>query len=219
MTEEEWLTTPHTVEMFRPLYGTASDRKSRLFVVACCHLIWRHFTHERSRNAVLVAERFADGEVSERDLTRVHSMAMDAIARWRQVTCRGRVWTTFDRDSIAYQRVCFAPVATQSRKPFYLPRSRVFALDPDLDRNGPHLLRDIFGNPFRPVTLDPCWLSETVVALASGIYAERAFDRLPILADALEEAGCDNADVLNHCRGQGPHVRGCWVVDLLLGKE
>jgi len=81
------------------------------------------------------------------------------------------------------------------------------------------LLRDIFGNPFRPVVFDPRWQSETAVALAKGIYADRAFDRMPILADALEEAGCDNFDVLNHCRGDGPHVRGCWVVDLLSGRS
>lgn len=78
--------------------------------------------------------------------------------------------------------------------------------------------RDVAGNPFRPVTFDPHWRSETAVSLASGIYTERAFDRMPILADALEEAGCDHADVLSHCRGDGPHTRGCWVVDLLLGK-
>jgi len=82
-----------------------------------------------------------------------------------------------------------------------------------------HQIRDIFGNPFRPVAFDPAWQSETVVALATGIYAERAFERMPILADALEEAGCDNTDILNHCRGDGPHVRGCWVVDLVLGKS
>jgi len=81
------------------------------------------------------------------------------------------------------------------------------------------LLRDIFGNPFRPVTVDPEWLTSTVVALARGIYDERAFDRLPILADALQDAGCETADVLDHCRGPGPHARGCWVVDLLLGKQ
>lgn len=80
------------------------------------------------------------------------------------------------------------------------------------------LLRDIFGNPFLPVPVDPRWLTETTATLATGIYADRAFDRMPILADALEEAGCDNRDMLDHCRGDGPHVRGCWVVDLLLGK-
>lgn len=79
--------------------------------------------------------------------------------------------------------------------------------------------RCVSGDPFRPVAFDPRWLSETAVALATGIYAERAFDRMPILADALEEAGCDDADVLSHCRGPGPHVRGCWVVDRVLGKE
>jgi len=81
-----------------------------------------------------------------------------------------------------------------------------------------NLFRCIFGNPFRPVALDPAWRTEAVVGLATGIYADRAFDRLPVLADALEDAGCANADVLGHCRGPGPHARGCWVVDLLLGK-
>jgi len=81
------------------------------------------------------------------------------------------------------------------------------------------LLREIVGNPFLPVPLDPAWLTSTVQNLAAAIYTDRAFDRLPILADALEDAGCTNADVLGHCRGPGPHVLGCWVVDLLLGKE
>src|SRR5262249_23472844 len=80
-------------------------------------------------------------------------------------------------------------------------------------------LRCIFGNPFHPVTLTPAWQTSTVTALAQSIYDDRAFDRLPILADALEDAGCDNADILNHCRQPGEHVRGCWVVDLILGKE
>jgi hypothetical protein len=81
------------------------------------------------------------------------------------------------------------------------------------------LLRDIFGNPFRAVAVKSSWRSSTVVSLAQAIYEEPAFDRLPILADALEDAGCDHADILEHCRGPGPHVRGCWVVDLILGKE
>jgi hypothetical protein len=80
-------------------------------------------------------------------------------------------------------------------------------------------LHCIVGNPFRPVVFDPRWRTETVVALAAGIYEERAFDRLPVLADALEEAGCDNSDVLSHCRGPGPHARGCWVMDGVLAKS
>jgi hypothetical protein len=81
------------------------------------------------------------------------------------------------------------------------------------------VIRDIFGNPFRPVTTDSSWLTTTVVSLAGAIYHDRAWDRLPILADALEDAGGDNPDILAHCRGEGPHVRGCWVVDLVLGKS
>jgi hypothetical protein len=76
-----------------------------------------------------------------------------------------------------------------------------------------------FSDPLRYVSLQPCWVTSTVLALAAGIYSESAFDRLPILADALQDAGCNNDDILDHCRGQGPHVRGCWVVDLVLGKS
>jgi hypothetical protein len=84
------------------------------------------------------------------------------------------------------------------------------------------LLRDIFGTSLRAVVIDPTWLTwrgHTIPKLAQAIYDECAFDRLPILADALEDAGCDNADILNHCRQPGEHVRGCWVVDALLGKS
>jgi hypothetical protein len=68
-----------------------------------------------------------------------------------------------------------------------------------------------------PATIDPAWLTTTVVSLARGIYAERAFDRMPVLADALQDAGCEDLRLLGHCRGPGPHGRGCWVVDLVLG--
>jgi hypothetical protein len=81
------------------------------------------------------------------------------------------------------------------------------------------LLRDIFGNPFPPITLDSAWLTPNVVQLADSIYNDRAFDRMPELADALDDAGCDNDELLSHLRGPGPHVRGCWVVDLVLGKK
>ncbi len=80
------------------------------------------------------------------------------------------------------------------------------------------LFHEIIPNPFRPISLDPAWLTSDVLALARGIYDERAFDRMPILADALQDAGCDNDNVLSHCRGDSPHARGCWVVDLVLGK-
>ena len=84
------------------------------------------------------------------------------------------------------------------------------------------IVRDIFGNPFCPVIVDPTWLARqeaAVARIAQTIYDERRFADMPILADALEEAGCTDADILNHCRQPGEHVRGCWVVDLLLGKS
>lgn len=77
-------------------------------------------------------------------------------------------------------------------------------------------LHDIFGNPFRPALLDPVWVTSTVRSLAHGIYIDRAFDRLPILADALQDAGCESPDLLDHLRGPGPHVKGCWALDLVL---
>src|SRR5262249_43797709 len=88
------------------------------------------------------------------------------------------------------------------------------------------LLRDIFGNPFHPVALDSAWPTSTALGLATAAYDDRLLpagtldpDRLAILSDALEDVGCDNGDLLSHLRGPGPHVRGCWVIDLLLGKE
>jgi hypothetical protein len=81
------------------------------------------------------------------------------------------------------------------------------------------LLRDIVGNPFATVAVDRRWLTASVRALARDIYGERAFHLVPVLGDALDDAGCENESVLRHCRGGGPHVLGCWVVDLLLGKK
>jgi hypothetical protein len=99
------------------------------------------------------------------------------------------------------------------------------ALDPEMLAHVV-LLSDVFGNPFRRTALDPAWRTPTVVALATAAYEDRIMpaghlhpDHLAVLADALEDTGCDNVDLLSHLRGPGPHVRGCWVIDLLLGKE
>ncbi|WP_082843222.1 hypothetical protein [Gemmata sp. SH-PL17] len=81
------------------------------------------------------------------------------------------------------------------------------------------VIRDIFGNPFRPVVFSASWRTDTVVSLAQQMYESRDFGAMPILADALQDAGCNNDDILTHCRTPGEHVRGCWVVDLVLGKE
>jgi hypothetical protein len=81
------------------------------------------------------------------------------------------------------------------------------------------LVREVIGNPFRPIAFDPRWRTSDVTQLAQAIYDERAFDRMPILADALMDAGCAADDLIGHCRWSGPHVRGCWVVDLILDKK
>jgi hypothetical protein len=86
-------------------------------------------------------------------------------------------------------------------------------------REQPVIFREIVGNPFRIVAADASWLTSTVTALARQMYDSRDFTAMPILADALQDAGCDNEDILNHCRGEGVHVRGCWALDLLLAKE
>jgi hypothetical protein len=123
--------------------------------------------------------------------------AMDEHERWRASQVRDE---TIDEASIW--------IAANSAK----ERERTVQAD---------LLRDLIGNPFRPIIIEPKWLTwsnNAVPEQAEAIYQERAFDRLPSLADALEHAGCTNADILAHCRQPGEHVRGCWVVDLLLGK-
>jgi hypothetical protein len=86
-------------------------------------------------------------------------------------------------------------------------------------KHAPPLIREVFGNPFRPVAFDATWRSITAVALARQMYDSRDFSAMPILADSLQDAGCEDEQILAHCRGNGPHVRGCWVVDLVLGKE
>ena len=82
-----------------------------------------------------------------------------------------------------------------------------------------HFVRDIFGNPFRPVSFSPAWQTDTALTLARQMYDSRDFSLMPILADALQDAGCEDEHILSHCRDpQAAHVRGCWVVDLVLGK-
>jgi hypothetical protein len=83
-----------------------------------------------------------------------------------------------------------------------------------------HLVHDLFGPlPFRSISTGAGWQTPKALALAQRIYDHRAFDQMPELANALEEAGCTDPDVLGHCRSEGEHVRGCWVIDLLLGKS
>jgi hypothetical protein len=215
MTEQEWLEYEEPIPMLDLLSDRASDRKLRLFACLCCRQSWRRLSDKRSRQAVEVAERYADSQVSSQELKAAYRAAESARKEARTESQRGAAW-----------------VATLTAQPTYSP----FGTN-DLgllaewatgratlqrSRQQCHWLRCLFGNPFRNVSIDPAWLlwnDGTVVKVGKGIYDEQAFDRLPILADGLEDAGCTNLDVLAHCRQQGEHVRGCWVVDLILGKK
>jgi hypothetical protein len=211
MTKAEWLVCTDPRKMLEFLRGNASDRKLRLFAVAETRRVWHLLTDVRSWEAVHVAERHADGRATPEDrlnAVRAAHVAKDAAAHG----CPG---------SPAYVAARMAYHAASCINGY------AAAANAALDASGKnvekmHLLRCLFGNPFRPVTLEQSWLSwngGTVVKLAQSIYSDRAFDRLPILADALEEAGAHDAEILAHCRGPGPHCRGCWVVDALLGKN
>jgi hypothetical protein len=206
MREQEWLTCTDPAPMLEFLQGKASERKLRLFAVACCRRIWHLLTDERSRKAVEVAERYADGCVSEEELRAVSGEAAS-------------VGIGFGVQFSAANAAHFAALPGQVRSnrcAMFAARALAEAAAPAAQAG---LLRCIFGIPFHPITVSPDWLTATVVSLAQAIYQEKAFARLPLLAGALEEAGCTNADILTHCRQPSEHVRGCLVVDLLLTKE
>jgi hypothetical protein len=217
MTEAEWLACTDLNRLLHHLGRKARTRKLRLFAVACCRRVWEHVPHETCRQAVEVAERFADRQAGNQE----RQQATQAV----RALCRLGGGASY---SVAYHVVrgtrhtyVNARVAA-AYAIFTIPGVRQLSDGHAEGAAQCRLLRDIYGNPFRPVAVAPVWLAwngGTVPKLAQAIYDERAFDRLPILADALEEAGCADSDILSHCRQPAEHVRGCWAVDLLLGKS
>jgi hypothetical protein len=226
MTESEWLESTNPDPMLGHMLEKGSDRKLRLF--ACNHwrLIW-HLLHidesplQQIRNAVEVAERYADGQACFADLAPWRRLALGVAAGTGRSgvtraleTIRNQTWwlpempTTREKDWSAAERLVVRRAGEEQNKT--IQEARLF------------LLREMFGNPFQSVSINPSWLSWNAGAvhkIAQVIFSERAFDNIPILADALEEAGCTDQAILDHCRSGGEHVRGCWVLDLLLGKQ
>ena len=219
MNGEEWLSSVQPTPMLDYLRGRrVSDRKLRLYAVACCRRIWDFLTDERSRTAVEVAEQYADGLVDRENLV----LARDK-AREVKGILNGPTQTPFQRAAnAAFDTTRDTGSSASKNAPYEAARALNFddhnRFDEGELRQQAHLIRCIFGNPFRLVFLDSVWLTPNVVVLAQTIYDDRAFDRMPILGEVIEEAGCDNTDILDHCRSQIEHVRGCWVVDALLGK-
>jgi hypothetical protein len=244
MTEEEWVAATDPSQFQESLQGTGNYRKLRLFAVACFRPFSHLCTDVRSQNALRTSEEYADGLVELYPLINAHLYATDVLDNLPAPASDTYPYA----DDAAYFAVQLARPSRRFRDGevdidpidvFHLIDSisylsghsqnnfkigaytdkAVFEKGMAIEKERQcRLLREIFGNPFRPVSFDAAWVTSTVLALAEGIYQERAFDRLPILADALQDAGCDNDDILNHCRGDGPHVRGCWVVDAILGK-
>jgi len=236
MTEKEWLTATDPTPMLEFLRGKASDRKLRLTGCGCARQHMQLHLAERLMMLVAIAELVADGlaeqarlialleelkNVLNGDATQDVHLGVSGIAfsvGHPPSLCR-HFEQAFDwmAAGVAWS---VTPLTVDDSEGWGNPSDpRWRAVWADELKQQIRITHDIFGNPFCPTTVCPSWLTSTVVALAEGIYQERAFDRLPILADALQDAGCDNDDMLNHCRSEGSHCRGCWVVDLLTGRK
>jgi hypothetical protein len=225
MTEDEWLSSAAPEVMLQSQRDDITERQIRLFAVACCRRIWSLMADERSRKAVELAERFADGRANRRE----RKAAADAALAARRVVEYGPDWGLFNAAFAACLAVSYSArdaaimniAGDTTNAAGYAVELYGISSKAAEHAAQAALVRDILGNPFRPIRFDPAWLEWRVGGvgkLAQAIYDERRFADLPILADALEDAGCTNADILSHCRQPGEHVRGCWVIDLLLGK-
>lgn len=246
MTEQEWLARSHAGKMLYLLSEQGGrERKLRLFTFACCERVRHLLSDPRLVRALDGLLAYADGRLDPAGLRELADEArqavreieaplrgLDGMLRYNDicsaasaVLCAvssdyarkdGPAGYTLSTSSVSHftRGARTNPVweSTQDRK-------LTDKVGDDEERVHAHLLADIIGNPFRPVVFDPSWLTSTVVSLAQGIYAERASDRMPLLMDALMDAGCADEAVLEHCRGPNTHVRGCWVIDLLLAKE
>ncbi len=221
LTEDEWLYEIIDPAYLLPFVRKGSARKLRLYACACFSALQREPLQlklpEEVLQLVAVAEQLADGKAKEAE----RSKAVRSAAKWLNElgTFRAAARKTLEKD--AYKA---ATLTVDSMVEEYTEMEDERGLE-EIDRIveinevlSPEL-REIFGNPFHPVKFNKKWRTSDVKLLAEGIYKEKSFDRTPILADALQDAGCDNEDLLDHLRETGSHVRGCWALDLVLGKE
>lgn len=222
LTEEEWYASSDPSAVLRPaindsLSDSSRNRKAILFAAACCERVHMNGHSRVDKQAVQWLLTKADGEREPQE--------KQAILRSLERASKRRL---ADRDALIAIRTAVSETRISN---FYASVfmaakliSRAIARGDKLredeeDRVHCDLLRCIFGNPFHPITLSNSYLTSTVLSLAQQMYDSRDFSAMPILADALQDAGCDDADILNHCRGTGPHCRGCFVVDLILDKQ
>jgi hypothetical protein len=210
--------------------GKFSERKARLFSVAVCRRLWPWLTDERSRNVVEVAERFADNKATSEELSIAaekarHAVSDPAGAAFAAWATAGGFTTVAAAAAWAARQAAEAAASIlhtpTDADPWQLTHPHDYA-----QKEGAWLaercrqvalLRCIAGNPFRSV--EASWRTSHIIALATSIHEERRWQDMPVVGDALEELDCRDDDILTHCRGPGPHARGCFVVDLLLRKE
>jgi hypothetical protein len=218
LTETDWLTSCDVQQLLDFIRPRTTERKRRLFACACCRRFWDRFQAEESRRAVEVAERFADGLASADELAHAQRLAWAAFndRRWEANAGPAEAaQNPLAQDFlVSDQLMDSAWLASASLLEGLCQIDEPTAGEVQAQRD---LIRDIFGNPFRRAVMLPAWRTETVTRLARWAYDERAFDTLPVLADALEDAGCDTPALLEHLREPGPHARGCWALDLILG--
>ena len=237
-TEDGWLRAQNPGLMLKVVRVTAGARRVRLATVACCRAAWPFLPAYREVepsdaecHAVLdLSERFADGAARYTELTAARrALAGPDVPRGGpQHPKVAAVWYASAKDPVPACTEAAARllgISWGGQGELEMPSARVrFGFGgksgdwPAACLGMVAVVRDIFGNPFRLVAFSPAWRTDTAMSLARQMYESREFSAMPILADALQDAGCDN-DVLAHCRGPGPHVRGCWVVDRVLGKE
>jgi hypothetical protein len=233
--EQQWLHARRRVaDMVHFLFGLGietqrkiakpkkiSKRKLRLYACGSCRLVW-HLLDDRLRHAVEVAERLAEGRATKEEVAAVHADIYDL----------GSGWYTPDAPGVRERTAAAMVVAATEHWPFRVvvdvtgfpvPLAGHSVGQRDGEALLCDLLRCVVGNLFHPSPPLPtavlAWNDDTVRRIAQGVYDERAFDRLPILADALLDAGCNDEDLIQHCRSDGPHARGCWAVDLILGRQ
>jgi hypothetical protein len=230
MTEAEWAESCdlHKMLLFLRDSGRASERKLRLFACACLRGVWGLLTEERSRRGLEVSERYADGLADGEELWQaaIHARKVDDAAAKAVWLAQGLEDSLWRADRAAATAADAAGWAAAKAAPRGQDRVVPAMQAAEAERQASHcrLLRCVFGDPFRPPTLDLTCRTPQVLRLAEAAYRERTLpggeldpQRLAVLADALEEAGADGA-ILDHLRGPGPHVRGCHVVDLLLNR-
>jgi hypothetical protein len=210
MTEAEWLESTNPDAMLRHIWNRTSARKLRLFACAWVRSRWDLFPDPRSRAAVITGERYADGFVAEDERQQVREAAFRVGAEMRAAGEMLKAYETlYAQKCVEEELWCVIAID------LYGPDTGQLNYPPECV----YLLSEIFGNPFRPVDFDPCGLTSAAHSLAQYIYEERCFQETPILADALEEGGLANPEILEHFRQNGEHFLGCWALDLVLGKS